>query len=184
MHFQGQELISRSTYRSSRSLIILSFSVILISRLDISADELNIFQVEPGEEKLSVAAFWVLLFLTANHLLSWVGDLNSFRGWNVATKMGGASRFGRGGSPLQSQLDNAIASIDNVKEASDTLGRKFNDDNVTSLTKLNNDQIDMLKKMNTWVGVLDWHARLYLYGWFLALPLGLAAWASLELCKL
>ncbi len=177
MHFQGQQLVSRETQVASRSVVALAASKIFVVHLGIGLNDLQIMNVKPGQEAIGIAADILLVFLMLNHVLSWLGDLHSFKAWNSETKVGGPSRFGAGGNPLQSHFAGAMGELSNLRSNAEA---KLKDGSAEQIADLLKEADQMQKKLETMsksVGRLNLHAGLYLWGWFMVMPIGMAAYA-------
>ena len=96
MHFFGQEAVSRSTRRSARTLVTLSFAVWVISTFDVALNNLVIagIRLDAASDALSVLKWVVLLFLLGDHIMNWFGDVLSYRAWNVRDKLTQTAGFG------------------------------------------------------------------------------------------
>lgn len=71
------ELISRATHTSGRSLLALGSAILLLNRLDVSFANLPIIKhaIGDGNEKVAVAtAFVLLISLLITHFLNWFND--------------------------------------------------------------------------------------------------------------
>lgn len=177
MHFQGQQLVSRETQIASRSVVALAASKIFVVHLGIGLNDLQIMNVKPGQEAIGIAADILLVFLTLNHLLSWLGDLHSFKGWNNETKVSGVSRMGFGGSPLQSKFEAALGELSNLRSNAETKLKDGGAAQISDLLTKADQMVGQLDTMNKSVRRLNLHAGLYFWGWFMAMPVGLAAYA-------
>ena len=177
VHFQGQQLVSRETQVASRSVVALAASKIFVVHLGIGLNDLQIMNVTPGQEAIGIAADILLVFLMLNHLLSWLGDLHSFKGWNSETKVSGVSLFGAGGSPLQSKFEAALGDLSNLRSNAETKLKDGGAEQIGDLLAKADKMVGQLDAMNKSVRRLNLHAGIYLWVWFLAMPLGLAAYA-------
>lgn len=177
MHFQGQQLVSRETQVASRSVVALAASKIFVVHLGVGLNELQIMNVTPGQEAIGIAADILLVFLMLNHLLSWLGDLHSFKGWNTETKVSGAFSWGAGGSPLQSKFEAALGELSNLRSNAEAKLKDGSADHVSDLLNKADKMVSQLDTMNKSVRRLNLHAGLYFWGWFMVMPLGTAAYA-------
>ena len=187
MHFQGQQLISQSTYVSSRTLVTVTLAKVFSIWYGVNTTELEVFGLKLGEA-FDQALPILIGFLALNHLLNWLGDLHAFQAWNSSSKMGGSSAIGYGGKPLQSQLEDAIERIGNIEErangvfASIEKGKPFETGSHESrsmqkLVELSEEQIAFLSKLKTRLSRLTLHGHMYLWGWFCLMPFGVAGYA-------
>ncbi len=99
MHFQGQQLISQATHVSSRTLVTVSLAKIFSVWYGVNTSDLEVIGLQLGEAFVALAPYFIG-FLIVNHLLSWLGDLHAFQGWNSSAKVGSGSGWGYGGSHL------------------------------------------------------------------------------------
>ncbi|MBL4917262.1 hypothetical protein [Szabonella alba] len=187
MHFQGQQLISQSTYVSSRTLVTVALAKVFSIWYGVDTSELEVFGLKLGgafDQALPI----LIGFLALNHLLNWLADLHAFQVWNSSSKVGGSSAFGYGGNPLQSQLEDAIKRIGNIEESAHGVldsvekGKPFETGSQESqrmqhMVKLSEEQVDLLSKLQTRVSSLTFHGHMYLWGWFCLMPFGVAGYA-------
>lgn len=177
MHFQGQQLISRETHVSSRSLVALGLAKIFAVKLGIGLHDLTILNVTPGAEAVSLGADLLLIFLGVNHLLSWAGDLAAFRGWNSELKVGGVSIFGHGGSPLQSKLDAAIGNVKNFQKNAETSLKNAEPEKYADMEEKASELIASFQAINRGASRLSMYAATYLWGWFFLMPYAILVYA-------
>lgn len=177
MHFQGQQLVSRETHVSSRSLVALGLAKIFAVKLGLSMQNLTILNVTPGAEAVSLGTDLLLVFLGLNHLLSWCGDLAAFKGWNSEQKVSGVSTFGHGGSPLQSKLDAAIGNVKNFQENAEAKLKSAEPEQLTELQNKASQLIELFQTMNRGASRLSWYAATYLWGWFFLMPYAILVYA-------
>lgn len=185
MQIDGQQLISRATYVSSRSLMTTGAIVLLSHYYAFDLSELNLFGVSPGAAAIEGTLTILLLFLWLNHFLSWLGDRNSFQEWNSGKNVGGPSLYGGGGSEFQRSFANAMVRINEYKETLEQFERslrrqddlKNQDSYIQTMKKCLNSIDDRLKKLQRASKDLGTHAKVYLYGWFLVLPTFSTIWA-------
>ena len=187
MHFQGQQLISQSTYVSSRTLVTVALAKVFSIWYGVDTSELEVFGLKLGEA-FDRALPILIGFLALNHLLNWLGDLHAFQAWNSSSKMGGSSAIGYGGKPLQSQLEDAIVRIRNIEDQATGVftsvekGKSFEAGSKESrslqqLVKLSEEQVTLLSKLKTRLSRLTLHGHIYLWGWFCLMPFGVAGYA-------
>lgn len=181
MHFQGQQLVSRATHLSARSLVALSAAVVLAELVGIDLCGFSLLGIEPGSKLWPVAAA-VIVFLAVGHLLNWIGDRHAFQAWNSETKITGSSIIDLGGTPLRSEISEALSRIGGMKDTLKGIeeqpeNAERNAEQMESLGTQLGDVDARLTRLSRSVDRLTMHARLYLYGWLLIVPAGLAAWA-------
>jgi hypothetical protein len=185
MNFQGQQLISQSTYVSSRTLVTVALAKVFSIWYGVDTSELEVFGLKLGQA-FDRALPILIVFLSLNHLLNWLGDLHAFQGWNSSSKMGGSSAYGFGGKPLRSQLEDALERIGNIegnaKAVFDAIAKdkSFEEGSPESrelqqFLKLSAEQVDRLSTLKTRLSRLTWHGHLHLWGWFFLMPFGVAS---------
>ena len=181
MYFQGQQLVSRATYISSRSLLSVSAVTIFATwfKLDLSKFTPMGIQAESIEIWHQIT-FWVLVFLLINHVLSWWGDYRSFKKWNSGEKEGG-----KNGGPLTSEIKNTIDQLKTWigefksnsffrEDPSPDPIREMQLKN--SLENIQNIK-EQLEKLKKGISLLNCHAKIYFFGWYLAMPVLSAAFS-------
>ena len=195
MQFQGQQLISHSTLVSSRALVTLALAKIFSIWYGVNTSDLEVLGVKFGEAFVTAAPI-LIAFLAINHFLNWLGDLNSFQGWNTSEKTApdDIHDIGRGAS-LPSKLESAIGrnlsfkhslsevqeKLENYKAITDEKARSRSFDGleasiqrIKELCEANNVE---LTKLSTRISRLNFQAKLYLWGWFFVMPFGLSGYA-------
>lgn len=187
MNYQGQELISRATYTSGRSLVALSMAVIFIHwfNIDVSGFSLLNVDLKPAENAGMVGL--IVAFLAVGHCVQWYGDKQSFQAWNRSKKVGGGNPRGSGGEELPSELSHLISEF---REIVHLLKRKKDDGEGQSVELtwkgLVRDQgwvLEQLEVLQRGIDRLSWYMWAVLYVWHLFVPLGLAGYAMLLLLR-
>lgn len=185
MHFQGQQLISQATHVSSRTLVTVSLAKIFAIWFDINTSDLEVLGLQLGEAFVTLAPY-LIGFLALNHLLSWLGDLHAFQAWNSTTKIGAQTRMAPGGSPLRSHIENCLDQINLMKVEVEAISQAVSskqidperlDQRITGAIRQLLQVSTQLQNLEKRIGLLSVHAQFYLWGWFLFMPMGLAACA-------
>lgn len=180
MNLQGQELISRATEISNRSLVTLAVAKLMIVFLSIDTASLNILDVSVSVDQLDSASSLVICLLMISHALNWWGDRVSFMKWNSKTQIA-TSGYGGGSIPLSTKLDIAL---DSNKVISTKISEMLKRENESKSEQASRQLREELERNTTalsdLIGQMEGmtkFARFYLYVWFLAVPmaLGLAA---------
>ena len=179
MHFQGNQLVSRATVVSSRALVSASAAKLATVYLGMQDQEVNVVGLVIKVSEIESVFVLVILFLILNNLLSWFGDFRSFQAWNSEKKVGGGSFIGRQGSPLRSEFENALAVLeDAIENVVDGMRRNtVTAEKASSFESQLNAAVSHVEKLRKSVDRLTLHAKLYLYGWYFAMPLAVAVWS-------
>lgn len=82
MHFSGHEVISRSTKRGMRNLLVSSFTLLTLSFHHVALDSFTIFGLEFPEGTVSDSLLLIHFVILFSFLISWIGDLISIGYWN------------------------------------------------------------------------------------------------------
>lgn len=77
----GREIISESTEKSFRALVLLSASAILTKAYSVPLDELNLLGANLPQSLIDVSLLVAVFFLLYTYVLKWIGDLSAFRLW-------------------------------------------------------------------------------------------------------
>ncbi len=179
MNFQGQELISRATYISNRSLVAVAFAKILTVTTGIDSSELSILNVEPGRQNLEAITDFLLVFLAVNHLLSWFGDAQSFKAWNRPSKaVSNRNILNQRNEPI-SEIEYYVSQVKEYNRLQKDWHTSASQTPYKAPDEFVSELIQSSKDLQKSVDRLNLHAKLYLWGWYLALPLGSAAYALL-----
>jgi hypothetical protein len=195
MQFQGQQLISHATLVSSRTLVTLAFAKIFSIWYGVNTSDLEVLGVKFGDAFVSAAPI-LIAFLAVNHFLNWLGDLNSFQGWNTSEKITPDDVWSIGsGASLPSKLESAIGrnlsfkhslsqvqeKLENYKAITDEKARSHSFEGleasierIKELCEANNVE---LTKLSARISHINFQAKLYLWGWFFVMPFGLSGYA-------
>ncbi len=177
MNFQGQELISRATYVSNRSLMALALTKILTVRLAVDLSGFALLGVSPGPAQIHTVTDLLLVFLVLNHLLSWFGDLKSFVAWNHPGKLSSNMNLDAPANEQVSRLDLLALRLDEYDRLLADIAEDPRKNKNRDLPQLNKELAASARSLTKSTSILDLHAKLYLWGWFLVLPLSAAMYA-------
>ncbi|MGR3815152.1 MAG: hypothetical protein ACU0AU_13735 [Cognatishimia activa] len=185
MHFQGQELISRGTKATNRSLLFTSFAVLLLPFS--KPTEKGVVQLLSLEFPIGLVEFGavaLLVFLVISHVISWRGDMLSYQRWNLPGKT--PSKYLDTINELRSQTEQSFERFDYILERFERVVKNHSDKADRILTTDFSKTLDeakvtreFLEDMNAGIARLGLFARFVLFGWFLAVPLLIAAFAIL-----
>ena len=168
MHIDGQPLLSRATVTSGRILTTFALGIILAKHYEIEPETITLLGAELIIDSLSTPFMWVINFMFIGHLINWYGDWASFYAWNSGKKLQTKSAYGGEATPLPSQIKITLDTLnfvgDQVKQ------EKLTPQQFKLWEKSTKELIDLRKG----VASLSKQAKFVLYGWHLALPLGLA----------
>ena len=173
MHFQGKELISRSTHVAHRSLISVA-SIAIISNLFefemYGENGIKIFGMGFPENSIAPITCIIIFFLSINYGLNYWGDYVSFKNWNTDLE----KKSGWGG--LTTDYESTLKDMKNIKNGSlniidyGSLEETRIEENMESL----NPKVESLIKGHS---QLDSIAKIQLYGWYGLGTAGLACGA-------
>lgn len=169
MQIDGQQLISRATYTSNRSLIATCSVVLLSHYIDIKLCEFMVLGITPGKDAIHTTLKVLIPFLVFNHFLSWWGDFNSFQKWNAGKNVS-AAIFDNYGGNFPTQFEDTINTLQNYIERVDI---NISQENHLYLKRIQADLNDLKGAAKN----IGYHAKIYLYGWFLLMPLLLGGWS-------
>ena len=186
MHIDGQPLLSRATVSSGRFLTTLTLGIILIKVCAIEPDTIKILGAPLKTADLSTPAMTIIIFMSVGHLINWYGDWASFYTWNSGKQLQTIITDRYSEEPFISQIESLVEAIKFLKSI------KKEDDRFTvrspqlsKLLKERNEKLTQLKERaeNLIKGAesLPKKAKIVLYGWHFAVPLGLAIFAFLML---
>ncbi|MET4126851.1 hypothetical protein ACSSV6_000882 [Roseovarius sp. MBR-38] len=180
MHLAGKTLLSKATILTARSLMALSTAITIVLWFDMDVTGFTILGIDPGQ-KLDEGTISVLVFLSISLVVNWVSDVTS----------NGMFSLFSGVKPISEMCDITIerSYIAQIKErvgVLEGLVAKFQVDNsdaeLMRIVKLINSNVneiltgmDELDKSGWWFSL---YARFYVVGWYLAVPLGMAAFAT------
>ena len=151
MHLAGQDVISRATRASGKTLVSLSFVVWFVKFVDAPIGDAVISGVSLPESNNGYGFVqWVVMIpLLLHHVMNWWGDRLSYRGWNDPTKITLSAGFGSA-TGLMTRLD---AVLRTVKEK---FGQSNGEESIA---------IHHLREINTQVRLLSTFAGLYILLW-------------------
>ncbi|MEO1108737.1 MAG: hypothetical protein AAFX90_12515 [Pseudomonadota bacterium] len=157
----------------------LALAKILTVTTGIDANDLSILNVTPGSQSLEAITDFLLVFLAANHLLSWLGDAQSFKAWNRPTKsVANMSMFAQRNEPI-SEIEYYVSQVKEYHRLQKQRHTNISLKSYRAPDEFVSELVQSSKDLQKSVDRLNLHARLYLWGWYLALPLASAAYALL-----
>jgi hypothetical protein len=179
MHFQGVELISRGTKLSARSVVVASFGILLTYYArDASDSTANIIGITLNVEQLKDAGALVVGFLLIGHLISWWGDMLSFRAWNVDKK---TIRATWGESDLVGPIEKSIREIEQMERSLKELNGGANDQKVIDrLARDASEARKFLSSINDGLGRLNTFGWITIVGWYFIVPVLIGGTAVLK----
>jgi hypothetical protein len=171
LHFQGQQLISRETIFTGRTILTICVARIIIWLIDYSPDKVNVLGQELDAQYADKAIMYLLIALCFSHLIHWWGDFSGRFVWNRGDKFGDTGMFDQLVSP---QINAVQALSKEINGMFDVYKGKADVKQVDALLKrltsiestLNNISRDMFK--------FNWNTKFQLFGWYLAVPLCLS----------
>ncbi len=177
MNFQGQELISRATYVSNRSLMALALAKILTASTGLDLDGFTVLGVTPGETSLGQITNYLLVFLAINHLLSWYGDLRSFQLWNhPKTTVSNMSALANRHEPV-TELEFYVLQLKDFYRLQEKTREDPEQEPHIAPEQYAAELVATADRLQSSIGSLSTHAKFYLWGWFFALPAAATAYA-------
>ena len=179
MHFQGRELISRGTKATSRTLLSICFAKIFVVYFAVNISSAKIAGVDIGEADLGLATSLLIIFLLVSHGISWIGDVLSFRRWNVSEKVSQMSGWGGGGvdTHLLTKIDGVLASLEALKEeANGNTGRATGEQLKKIVLSVSNTH-KLVEGIKGGISDLTFFAWFVLFGWYAIFPIIMASTA-------
>ena len=186
MHIDGKPLLSRATITSGRILITFSLGIILAKLCAIEPETITILGAELKTTDLSTPTICIIIFMSAGYFINWYGDHASFRTWNDGEKWQNSTSYGGREEPLNSQIETLGRGIGDLKSFREGFNN-LADRQPELLTHLElSKELSMrlqerVENLQKGVESLSWKAKVILYGWHFAVPLGLAVFAFLIL---
>lgn len=123
MKIEGQELISRGTVSSGRLQNSICLAVLLTWLFGIDTSGLSILGVDLPPEELTSALAVVIAFLFVGYAINWFGDVVAFKNWNRGDVVGGGSVFGKGGTPLRTNIETPEEIVSKLQQVEALLGQ-------------------------------------------------------------
>ena len=187
MHFQGKEIISRSTHVAHRSLISVASIAILSNLFDFKMygeNGIKIFGMGFPEGSIAPITFIILVLLSINYGLNYRGDYVSFKHWNIDDKPGAGETFSY---PLDTRYEATFRKVSAFHEAAESL-LDAKDDKCKHAINILDDLRDKvlgsaegmdknLKILIKGHSQLDRIAKIQLYIWYGFATVGLVFWA-------
>ena len=177
MKFQGIELISRETIRSSRILISTSAITLFVTKFSINLDDLSVLGVSLNNPDLfDITASVIILFQLTSFIFHWFGDRVGHWKWNSEKRVGSQiiSNIGTIHSALNDTLEKieiAVTNLENVNTQDDERFRRNIDQFSTAAENFMELSSNLLKFRH--------YGWFYVYVWNFSVPLLIAIY-SLE----
>ncbi|WP_131726326.1 hypothetical protein [Ruegeria denitrificans] len=127
--------------------------------------------------KIEYVTNFLLVFLSLNHLLSWYGDVKSFAAWNHPGKVVPKGDIDDDASEPVSRLEHLALRIEDYIELQENLLRDADQRPIRDMRQYAGKISQTARDLEKSTSRLEQHAQLYLWGWYLALPIGSAAYA-------
>ena len=183
MHIDGKPLLSRATVSSGRILITFALGIILAKLCAIEPETITILGAELKTTDLSIPAMWAISFMLIGYLINLWSDYTSFRTWNSGARMQESNRIS---APLNSQITDLTNSLEYLQISEEKFDEHtFNKTEVLKAWKERSERFMQLKEraetLIKGAESLPKKAKIVLYGWHFAVPLGLAIFAFLIL---
>lgn len=157
----GLDLISRSTERAQRNLIILAVGVFLANTLDVPLRDIELLEVRATPGFWTVFKAMLLIFAGVNYLIFWWADLTLYRRWFRANAVSSSFWDGTVGShPPLEELNRALEMLRRRETRSST-------------GEIKEEVIERLARLGDLKG--DWSAvdrstKAIIFGWYFAIP--------------
>ncbi|WP_299891888.1 hypothetical protein [uncultured Ruegeria sp.] len=155
----------------------LALTKILTVRLAVDLSGFALLGVSPGPAQIHTVTDLLLVFLVLNHLLSWFGDLKSFVAWNHPGKLSSNMNLDAPANEQVSRLDLLALRLDEYDRLLADIAEDPRKNKNRDLPQLNKELAASARSLTKSTSILDLHAKLYLWGWFLVLPLSAAMYA-------
>jgi len=164
MMFLGDEAISRATRVSSRTVLIVSATLFVFSMQWVTVPENKILGLRFEVGYIDWALRAVVLYNLITHIVLWYGDYVGYRGWNIYGKQ--PDKQTRIESSGLNNLNALFVDLDFEARACQDGGL------ISKPLRLSSPLNYRLKTLNASIGHFGLFARFYVWGWFMALPVG------------
>ncbi len=162
MNFHGSEAISRSTRVTGRTVLLMSFLLVLATKGWISLAENTLLGIKLQEDIFMPLLAALCVASIISHAVQWYGDYLSYKGWNIEGKLPGMPRSSASSKNRLHDLGDTIARLASMDADGATMSKEFE-----QLSK----QVQDLDKSMIHFGL---YAKFYVFGWHLGLPVGAA----------
>ncbi|MEL7257051.1 MAG: hypothetical protein AAFN80_04315 [Pseudomonadota bacterium] len=173
MHLGGKTLLSKSTVLTSRSLLILSLSIIVVKWFDMDVADFSILGIDPGN-RLDESVIVVSAFLAISHVVNWVGDTISGNGFGLFAQR----------KPLEG-IGDVEKERSYIRAILSELERLKKDSGANSTDAIDS-KLEYLVKGMVQLDRSGWrfsiYALFYVVAWNFILPLGMIVFALSLLC--
>lgn len=172
MNLHGSNLISQPTQKSARALTATALIIILAKHYGVLPADLTLVGVTISQTAVAGGMFWVVGFLTINHIVHWLGDFLSILTWNSKERVNGVARI-EAGSYILTKLDATIEKIDvflneRIKYPNQ---EDIHPDKTAHRLESIQDQIGELRSS---IIMYRSFGSFYFFGWYLVLPIVVA----------
>ena len=184
MHFQGQQLISRETIFTGRTILTICV-VRLIAWFIVykpkEVDFLAIKGLEPQQADKAIMLF--LIFLCVSHVVHWYGDYTGRWTWNSSKKYSNPAAMDKGPAEMvpifEAETKEIKLFLDHV---ADTIERPKSFSEKTLKYRLEELE-NITKKISIDASKHNFTAKIEFYIWHLAIPLGASAFVIFKIAK-
>jgi hypothetical protein len=178
MHFQGKEVISRSTHVAHRSLITVTVITIISRHFELDLTDITVFGLSLTESSVTPITLTIIILLLINYALNYWGDYASFKHWNIDDKPGAE---GTSDYPLDTRYEGTLRKVKAFHEAAESLLDAKDDKCKRAISILDDlkDKVlghaeEMDKNLKILIkghSQLDLVAKIQLYIWYGVVPL-------------
>ncbi len=148
----------------------LALAKILTNYAGVSLQGFTFLGVSPNASQIEVVTDFMLCFLCLNHVLTWLGDYQSFKGWNHPGMETHKGTIDDATNASLSKLEYFAFRIkelhDEMSATAENTGRNSHIDLASQPAALVENTRDLLQGASR----LFAYAHFYLWGWFLSLP--------------
>lgn len=184
MKVGGNEVVSLATQRASRTLLVISATILFIVFFDVPIDDLTILGVKAPVTLFDKVAIAVIVYGIWNLIIQWLGDLAAWKFWYEGNKVEtidglipnrqyvmtcieqAEARMNRSHAEYEKQLPESMATLLNhLKSALESADRTYKS------------VIEQLEKCGRNFSIIHWYGRVLLFGHHFAIPLSVAIYA-------
>ena len=172
MRVSGHDVLSERTERSSRFVLAVAATIILVKWYKVEIGDLTFLGVNLPADLFETAASIMLIYAIVNFLQHWIFDVYAWSEWyaeNVIDSWDGRMTMGQF---VSGNMEN--------------FGRNFTDQETDSgresvLKSVAKFITESVPSHNRRLGCINWMGRLYIFGQHLALPLLASVWALMSI---
>lgn len=155
----------------------LALAKILTVSMAIDLNGFSLLGVSPGPAQIQNVTNFMLVFLVLNHLLAWYSDLKSFVAWNHPGKVVSNMKVFSNEHEQISKLEYYALQVEEYNKFQKSWNEKTTQTPYRAPEQFTAELIETARSLQRSTSRLDLHAKLYLWGWFLILPLSAAGYA-------